>query len=231
MFIFIFLGILLVLTFFCWWLPHRAGEKQTGKNAALILGLIILATVVSNPEFFAVFLWVFMFIFQVIWIIHWALKGSGRKKLARIISAILVGVFFIACLSPWIEDLIFTKKDALKLLSAQGIILQDKSTLISNEASGLMDYVQEFTLKLTQADFDRIANDIRNAPNFKVFSDDSLQSIPYPERMKLDTANYETDHFINREYFTKEKQPDGTYHFIFQLDKSRLELKYLGINE
>lgn len=175
----------------------------------------------------------------------WLPFKNGQKELGLFVSLLLgliiiwtlIGeldflvIFLVLAMQAWIVDWTFNEKDAREILSWQEIELKDDFEVIDNESGGFTDYIQSFTLKISQSDFDRIANDIKSSKNFQRINTNSTSQIPSADYNSIDTLNYETENQIIREYYTDEKKEDGTFHFYLQLSKKDSELNYLGINE
>ena len=134
-------------------------------------------------------------------------------------------------MSPWISDWIFSKKDAQKILSWHNIELIEDFEILENESGGFTDYVQTFTLNISESDYQNIAEIIRNSKNYSGIITDFKIELPVINHTSYDTINYETKNYIKREYYTEQKMEDGTYHFILNLSKKNRELSYFGINE
>ena len=92
------------------------------------------------------------------------------------------------------------------------------------------DYYHIFELKLSDEDYEEIHEKITDSGSYIGKQGDDWQE-RQKEFKKYDTLNYETDWDFVREYFTKEKLEDGTFHFVFLLSKSENKLKYIGSNE
>ena len=72
-----------------------------------------------------------------------------------------------------------------------------------------------------------ISRKITTSKNYKGLFTDYTKS----DYQNYDTLDFETPNQFEREYFSKQKMNNGTYHFRFQLDKQSKELSYIGSNE
>ena len=223
--------ILIGLTVLCFYLPYKNGRKNTGLVVSVIIGIIITWTFIGELDFLVIFIWPIIFAFQIIFITYWLFRSYGKKKFGIIVSSILTIGFILIVMEPWITDWTFNKKDARKMLSWQNIKLNDDFKILKNESGGFTDYVHTFTLKISESDFKEISNEIRKSHSFKGIIFDLQKKLPTADYNSYDTINYETEKYLEREYYTKEKKEDGTYHFIIQLSKNKNELYYFGINE
>jgi len=81
-----------------------------------------------------IFLFVFLILSGIVWLFYWIPKKIGYPRVGKILAGV-VGIFFIVItfLSVF-EDQLFSKRDALKLLAHQDIVLNDAFTLSHNEA-------------------------------------------------------------------------------------------------
>jgi hypothetical protein len=222
--------ILYGLTILCFLLPFRSGKRTIGWTVGLILGAIITWTLWVNLDFLEIFIWLTVLTFQIIFIIYWAFRRYGRKKIGTISAIVLTSVCLLIAMQPWISDWTFNKKDARKILLYHGFELKDEFNITENESGGLRDYYETFTLKISESDYQQIAKKIRTSKYYKgLFTEfDKIPSANYQEK---DTIDFETNHTIEREYFSYQKMNNGTFHFRFQLSKERNELNYIGSDE
>ncbi len=218
------------LTFLCFWLSYKSGHKQTGYIIGGFLTSIVTLTLVGNLDFLVIFIWPLIVVFQIVFITFWTFRLFGKKKAGLIVSLSLTALFTLIILQPWIDDWTFNKNDVLKILTFHNIGLKDDFKILKNEAGGFRDYYETFTLKLSDNDFNRIADQIKKSQNYKgTFSDYS--NLPSANYKSIDTVDFETPTHFNREYWTKEKMENGTYHFRIQLDKQNKKLNYIGSDE
>jgi len=223
--------ILFGLTFLCYWLPFKSGHRKIGLIVSGLIGIIVIWTLIGNLDFLVLFIWPTILAFQIVFLAYWTFKLFGLEKMGTIVSIFLTIGFIVLAMQPWITDWTFNKKDVKKMLSWYGIELKDDFKILKNESGGFTDYAHSFTLKISSSDYERIANEIRTSSNFKNINTALNDELPMADYNLKDTVNYETKHEIKREYYTKKKMEDGTYHFSFRLSKNERELNYFGINE
>ena len=222
--------ILFGLTGLCFWLPFKSGNKVTGLSVSIILGLLITLTLIGNLDFLVIFIWPIILAIQIVFISYWTFKVFNRKKIGTIFASILTVIFLLIALSPWITDLTFNKKDVKEILSYHGFELKNNFEIIENESGGFRDYYQTFTIEISDSDYQQIANKIKTSKNYSgLFTD--LTKSPSASYLNYDTIDYETNYHFNRQYFSKQKMDDGTFHFRFQLSKTEKKLSYIGSNE
>lgn len=222
--------ILYGLTFICFFIPLKLGRKLTGYIVGLTLSFAITFSIIGNLDFLVVFIWLIILIFQVIFISYWTFRAFNRKKTGLVVSLGLTIVFLLFLMQPWISDWTFNKKDVIKILSFHNLELRDDFKILRNEAGGLRDYYETFTLKLSENDFNRISQAIKTSKNYKgLFT--NCSDLPSADYKTTDTIDFETDNHFEREYWTKMKMENGTFHFRFQLDKQKRELNYTGSDE
>lgn len=222
--------ILYGLTVLCFFLPFKNGQKRTAYIVGVILGLVITFTLIWELDFLVIFIWPIIVMFQIVFISYWALRVFNRKKTGQIIALLLTIGFLSIIMSPWISDWTFNKKDVKKILKIHNLELKDDFKILKNEAGGLRDYYETFTLKLSDRDFNRISNKIKKSKNYKGFFTD-YSNLPTLDYKNYDTIDFETGNHFEREYCTSTKLENGTYHFTFQLDKQKKELSYIGSDE
>ena len=218
-----------LLTILCFYYPYKKGNKTYAKIISGFLAIVILWTLIGQLDFLVIFIWPFIFAFQIIFLSYWISNYYNRKKLGKIVSGILTLAIIILALSPWITDWTFNKNDARKLLAIQKLYLKEEFKIIENESGGFTDYAQTFKLQISEPDKNRIVDSIRNTNNFFELLD--YQNLPMADPNTYEHVNYETENYINWEYYTNEPIYDGTYHFHFQLSKENNEFFYFGINE
>jgi hypothetical protein len=218
------------LTLLCFFIPFKNGQRQTGYIVGGTLGVLITLTLIGNLDFLVIFIWPVIVIFQIIFISYWTFRAYNRKKTGQVIAIVLTIAFLLLLMQPWISDWTFNKKDVRKILVFHNLELRDEFKILENEAGGFRDYYETFTLKLSDNDFNRISQTIKSSKNFKgLFTDYS--NLPTAEYKTADTIDFETNNYIEREYWTCTKMENGTYHFRFQLDKKSKELSYTGSDE
>ena len=222
--------ILIGLTVLCFWLPYKNENKRIGIITGIILSLIIAWTIFAELEFLVIFIWPFILVFQIIFLTYWTFRIFKRPKTGKYVSSVLTLGFIILCMSPWISDWTFSKNDARKLLAKHNIELKDDFKILKNESGGFMDYAHTLKIQISDSDKLRIAKQIRESEGFLevVGFKSNFPSANYETYEKL---NFETENYLNREYYIKEPMEDGTIHFHFQLSKTKNELQYIGTDE
>ena len=218
------------LTFLCFLIPYKCGEKSTGQLAGIILGVLITLTLLGNLDFLVIFIFLVIIIFQLIFITYWTLRLFGKRRAGKIIALILTGIFLLILFSPWISDWIYNKQDVRKVLSFHGIELNDDFKILENESGGFRDFYETFTIKISDNDFYNISQKIKTSKNYKGFFKD-YYNLPSSDYKSNDTIDFETPNFYEREYFSSKEMNNGTFHFRFQLDKQNKELDYTGSDE
>lgn len=218
------------LTIICFLLPFYSDRKQIGKIVGLILTVIITLTLIGNIEFLVIFIWPLIGIFQILFIAYWTCRKFGKNKAGAIIFAVLTIGFILLLLQPWIADWTYSKNDVRKVLSYHKIDLKDKFDVLKNESGGFSDYYETFTIRISDNDFIQISHDIKTSPYYKGYFND-YSNLPGLNFNENETIEFETDNFLEREYFSDKKMNNGTYHFHFQLDKKTKELSYTGSDE
>lgn len=219
--------ILYGLTFICFFFPFKKGQRQTGYIVGVALGFIITWTLLGNLEFLVIFIWPLIFMFQIVFISYWSFIALNKKRIGQVLALILSVGFLLLIIQPWISDWIFSKKDAAKILSFHNLELQDDFRIVKNEAGGFRDYYETFTLQLSDNDFNRITETIRNSKNYKglVIDYSTIRSLDFKIN---DTLDFETVSHFERVYWSNRKMDNGTSHFRIQLDKETKELSYTG---
>ena len=222
--------VLFGLSALCYFLPYKSGQKATGLTASLVFGVLITLTFVKNLDFLVIFIWPIVLASQIVFIIYWAFRLSVKKKLATVSALTLSGAFLLIAMQPWISDWTFSKNDARELLLNHGLHLKDDFTILKNESGGFRDFYHSFTLKISDADYDRITKCIKTSKNFAgLFTD--LNQTPTADYKTYDTLDFETKYHFEREYFSRQPKDDGSYHFRFQLSKTDKGLSYIGSDE
>ncbi|WP_141878135.1 hypothetical protein [Gramella sp. Hel_I_59] len=221
--------ILCCLTILCFYFPYKKGKKGIAIITAGILGIIILWTLIGQLDFLVIFIWPLILGFQIIFLSYWIFNFYGKNKIGKIISASLTFLVILVIYYPWINDWMFNSKEAKQLLAFQKIYLKQDFEIIDNESGGFTDYAHTFKLKISESDKKRIVDSIRNTTNYLGIIEG--YNIPMANPNTYEHLNYETDDYINWEYYLKEPIEDGTYHFHFQLSKENNVLSYFGNNE
>ncbi len=222
--------ILYALTFLCFFIPFKSGQKLTGQLTSIILGILITLTIILDLDFITIFIFLLILIFQITFLTYWAFRFFGKRKAAKISTALLAFTFLLFLFSPWISDWIYSKKDVRKVLSFHEIEVNDNFDIVKNESGGFRDFYETFTIKISESDFKLITNKIKNSKNYKGFYTD-YNSQPSPDFKIYDTVDFETPNYFQREYFSAIKMKNGTFHFLIQFDKKSKELSYVGSNE
>ena len=219
------------LTGLCFFLPYKGGQKSIGLTVSLILGFLLTLTLIGNLDFFLVVIWLVILCFQIVFLIYWVFRLWGRKKAGTVITTIIIFFLLFIVLEPWISDWTFSKKNAKNILSQHGFYLKDDFKIIKNESGGLRDYYHIFTIEISDSDYQSIADKIRSAKSYKGVLTDLAKQLPRDIYKTKDTLNFESNYHIEREFYTKKRMDDGTFHFRFRLSKTNKELQYIGSNE
>ncbi len=222
--------ILFGLSILCFWLPYKSGQKKTGLFTSIIFGIVIVWTLIDQLDFLVIFIWPIVLGFQIIFLSYWVFRLYGHKKIAAIIAIVNTTVFILIALQPWIDDWTFTKSDAIQILNDHSFVVTDEIELVSNESGGFLDYYHIFEIGLSDKDYDEFKRRITNSNNYLGKVEYGINQ-PFADYHGNDTINYETEYNYTREYYTKDKMEDGTYHFVFILFKNGKKLKYIGSNE
>jgi len=218
------------LTFFCFFIPYKCGQKLTGQLVGIILGLLITLTLVGNLDFLVIFIFPIIIIFQLIFITYWTLRLFEKRRAGKIIALILTVIVLLIIFSPWISDWTYDKKDVKEVLSFHSIELKDDFKILRNESGGFRDFYETFTIKISAKDFYNISQKIKTSKNYKgLFTD--FYNLPSSDYKNYDTLDFETSKTFEREYFSNKKMKNGTFHFRFQLNKQNKELSYTGSDE
>jgi len=230
MFYYVIYPILLTLTFFCFWVPYKSGKKNTGKTVGVFLLIILLIDIITTLDFLSLFIYFFFISFSIIFLSYWTLRYFKLKKAGIITASILTIGFITLCLSPWISDWTFSESDANKILSEHGIKLENEFELLSNESGGFTDYYHIFEIALSESDYEKVKHLITKDKNYIGELGNNWWE-KRPELRNLDTMNYENQYKYIRDYSEHGKMEDGTFHFVFELSKTRKTLRYIGSNE
>lgn len=223
--------ILFGLTGLCFWLPFKAGKKTTGLTVSIIMGLLIILTLIGNLYFLVIFVWPVIVGIQIVFIIYWAFRLFGRKNAGTIIAFVITIVFLLFAMEPWITDWTFNKRDVKEILDYHGFELKDDFEIERNESGGFRDYYQTFTIKISDSDYQQIAEKIKTSKNYIGLYSDLTKQLPTADYRKNDTVDFETNYHFDREYWSQQRMDNGTFHFRFQLSKTENELSYIGSNE
>lgn len=191
--------VLFGLTVLCFWLPFKEGNKRTG----IILSIIIAWTILAELEFLVIFIWPFILAFQIIFLAYWTFRIFKRPKTGKYVSSALTFGFVILCMSPWISDWTFSKNDARKLLAKHNIELKDDFKILKNESGGFMDYAHTLKVQISDSDKSRIAKQIRESEGFLEVVD-FKNNFPSANYEAFEKLNFETENYLNREYYLKE---------------------------
>lgn len=180
------------------------------------------------------FLLIFVIIIGLIWLSFWLPKKLGYPKFGKYLSIIVGVIIGLYVLSGIFEDELFSKKNAIELLTEQNIKLNDEFELNENKSmSSIGDYYHTFTLKISEKDKARIINEIKTSKNFNLYKqtesyfDNREDYYKGPKRIK----NYETENQFIRELF--EPQGEGyapTWRKI-KIDKKENLLIFEDIDE
>jgi hypothetical protein len=169
-------------------------------------------------------------------LLYFVPKRLGHPKTAKYLTIgygilVLTITFFIV-----FEDQLFTKNSAYKLVSEQGIELNDEFDLIHNESmSAIGDYYHTFTLRISESDKQKAITEIKNADNFQS-DNSSVDHLLYLSHNRYFgpkvTQNYETENAFVREYFEPSGQKGYAPTFRrISIDKETNELTFEDIDE
>ncbi|MFT7379844.1 MAG: hypothetical protein ACI8ZQ_001597, partial [Bacteroidia bacterium] len=195
--------VLLGLTVLCFWLPFKEGNKRTGIITGIILCIIIAWTILAELEFLVIFIWPFILVFQIIFLTYWTFRIFKRPKIGKYVSSFLTLGFILLCMSPWISDWTFSKNDARKLLAEHNIELKDDFKILKNESGGFIDYAHTLKIQISDSDKSRIAKEIRESKKFLEIVD-FKNNFPSADYETFEKLNFETENYLNREYYVKE---------------------------
>lgn len=133
-----------------------------------------------------------------------------------------------------LEDILFFKSDARKLLDKHDIVLNDNFIIERNKTSSAIgDYYHFFELSISEKDKERIIAEIRSEANFEDNrADSSNLDVLYLYRGNKKVLNFETETRVVKESFipSEEKGYAPTYHII-TLYKNSNKLKFEDIDE
>lgn len=222
--------VLFGLTFICFLIPYRNGQKLTSYIVGSTLFLIIALTFIGNLSFLVIFIWPVIVLIQIIFITYWSFRAFNRKKTGLVVATILTFAFLLLLLQPWISDWTFNKKDVRKILAFHHLEVKDDFKILENEAGGFRDYYETFTIQLSENDYKRLTQTIRTSKYFKGLSTNYSNPSAMFNTIN-DTIDSENANYYVREYWTSTKMENGTYHFTIQLDKKSKTLSYIGSDE
>ncbi len=160
--------ILYGLSGLCFFLPYKSGKVTTGLVSGLFFAVIITLTLVSELDFLVVFIWSIIIAIQIVFIVYWTFRLFGRRKTGNIITLVVAGMFLLIALEPWITDWTFNKRDVQKILIYHGFELMDDFEIERNESGGFRDYYQTFTIKVSDSDYQKIAEKIKTSENYEL---------------------------------------------------------------
>ena len=170
-----------------------------------------------------IFLVLLIFVIGIGLAIFYILKKLGFPRIGKLIAFGLgIGFLIMSILSIY-EDELFSKSDAIKLLSEQDIELKEDFELINNESmSGIGDYYHTFTLRISDSDRERIINEIVSAKDFN----QNIQTVGYfsdmddyyngPRRIKY----YETENQYIKELFEPQRKGYAPIYRKIEIDKN-----------
>ena len=169
-------------------------------------------------------------------LLYFVPKRLGHPKTAKYLTMGYAILVLTITLFIVFEDQLFTKNSAYKLVSEQGIELNDEFDLIHNESmSGIGDYYHTFTLRISESDKQKAITEIKNADNFQ--SDNSLvDHLLYSSDNRYFgpkvTQNYVTENAFVREYFEPSGQKGYAPTFRrISIDIETNELTFEDIDE
>ena len=169
-------------------------------------------------------------------LLYFVPKRLGHPKTAKYLTIGYGALVLTIILFIVFEDQLFTKNSAYKLVSEQGIELNEEFDLIHNESmSAIGDYYHTFTLRISESDKQNAISEIKNADNFQ--SDgDSIDHLLYLSEIRYFglkvTQNYETENAFVRENFKPSGQKGYAPTFRrISIDKQTNELTFEDIDE
>jgi len=131
-----------------------------------------------------------------------------------------------------LEEVFFTKSDAIKRLAEHGIVLRDSYKLKSKEISGIMDYSLQFELSISESDKNKIIDDFKISSyliNSKTYEMFDIRPKQYISR-KTDTvmyAIYEETNFWNLQYCKVLTNGYVQTWDIIQIPKNENKINYI----
>lgn len=160
----------------------------------------------------------------------------GYPKTAKYLTTIYGLTVLAIALFIVLEDQLFTKSDAKKLIEEQNIQLRDGFVLLDNSSSSAIgDYYHTFTLEMSENDKQEAIRTISSSNGFKTNTKltDRLLYLRGDRYFgpKI-IQNYETENSYVREYF----QPSGKQGYAptfrrISIDKTENKLKFEDIDE
>ena len=132
-------------------------------------------------------------------------KRLGYKKTGIVISILIVLVTLAIPLGFLVEDIFFTKNDAIECLQEHDIVLNDDFQFINKEVSGVMDYVLQFELKISDTDKNQILKNFRQSNHLIIVDQDIMYDIRPKDYKTRETdtimyAIYEENNYWNLQY-------------------------------
>ena len=183
-----------------------------------------------------IFLFVFLILSGIVWLFYWIPKKIGYPWVGKILAGV-VGIFFIVItfLSVF-EDQLFSKRDALKLLAHQDIVLNDAFTLSHNKSTWAIgaDYYHTFTLKISAEDKARLIHDIVSAKDFNPKIQESSMRYSGEENYYNGPKSikyYETETQYVKELFEPQGEGYAPIYRKIELDKQNNLLIFEDIAE
>lgn len=177
-------------------------------------------------------------LFVIPYILYLIPKKFEHPKLGKILSSIFLLSIISVTIYEIFRDEFFTKSNAKEFLAEQKIILKDDFKIINNIShSAIGDYYHTFTLSISEKDRQRIIQQIKNAKNFKIKSDTTINHLLYLNNEnryfgKKIIQNYETNNHYVTEFFEPSNQKG--YAPTFQrisVSKTENMLTFKDINE
>jgi hypothetical protein len=184
----IFCLVLYGLTFLCFFIPFNNGQKLTGTITGIILGVVVTSTLAGTLDLAVIFIWPLILIFQIIFLTYWIFRVFQRRKTGQLIATVLTVPVLLLVMQPWISDWTFNKRDVRKILASHNLALRDEFKILENESFGFRDYYETFTVKLSDNDFNRIAQTIKTSKNYKGFFT-GYSNIPSADHKTFDTID------------------------------------------
>lgn len=178
---------------------------------------------------------ILIFILILVGLIVLTLKVSkrlGYKKIGYVISSIILIAFLYIPFSFAFDGFFFSKSDAKKALKDNKIELLDDFEFERKSISGIMDYILEFKILVSESDKEQILENLKSS-ECRVKNENHQMSDLYskiPAKLNSDTvlyATYETQNFWNIERIVVLKNRYMRTNDIIQISKRENSLSMI----
>lgn len=142
--------ILLPLIALCFYLPFSGGRKRFAFFTLISLLSCFIFISLWLSAILLTIAYLLLFSFCITFIGYWSFRKFELKKAAVATASTLALFFVYLCLSPWIDDWMFSANDATEVLNSHKIYFSDSIELVSNESGGLVDYYHVFKVRLSE---------------------------------------------------------------------------------